>query len=228
MDDLEKGLMLLGLVTPKSIEELHEKEELEDYEKTLIKDKSKLYFKRAVLGAEIVCKLREERTFGRIKFQKLVYLCEHVSKMELSRYVKQAAGPYDNKFMHSIDTEFKKQKWFDTQVVQNGDYTIKRYFPLEKLDSYKAYYISYFSAHDEHIQFIIELFRHKKTDETELAATVLACTLELQAKNKMDSSNLFSTFYNWHDKKKRFTQLQILNSFAWLKEQHLLPADAEL
>lgn len=228
MDDLEKGLMLLGLVTPKSIEELQEKEELEAYEKTLAKDKSNLYFKRAVLGAEIVSKLREERTFGRIKFQKLVYLCEHVSEMELTRYVKQAAGPFDNKFMHSIDKEFKKQKWFDVQSVKNGDYIVKKYFPMENVHCYKTYYSRYFSSHDEHIQFIIELFRNKKTEDTELAATVLACTLELKASDKMDRSNLFSTFYNWHDKKKRFTQFQILNSFNWLKEQHLLPADIEL
>lgn len=228
MDHLEKGLMLLGLVTPKSLEELQEKEALEEYERCLVKEKSNTYFKRAVLGAEIVCKLREELTFGRIKFQKMVYLCEHVAEMELSRYVKQAAGPFDNKFMHSIDKEFKKQKWFNTKEVQSGDYKIKRYFPAEKLESYKSYYQRYYAEHDEHIQSIIELFRNKKTDETELAATVLACTLELREKHTLNRTNLLSTFYNWHDKKKRFTQIQIFNSFDWLKTKHLLPSDVEI
>ncbi|SDL67425.1 type I restriction enzyme, S subunit/type I restriction enzyme M protein [Pedobacter sp. ok626] len=228
MDDFEKGLMLLGLISPKSIEEIQEKEELDDYERSLVKNKSTTYFKRAVLGAEIVTKLKNENTFGRIKFQKLVFLCEHISNMELSRYVKQAAGPFDNKFMHSIDKEFKKQKWFDVKTVKSGDYTVKRYVPMENVESYNKYYKNYFSAYDEHIQFIIELFRHRKTEETELAATVLACVLELKESDKIDRSNLMQVFYNWHDKKKRFTELQILTSFNWLKEKGLLPNDVNL
>jgi len=223
MGDLEKGLMLLGLITPKSIEELEEKEELSEYEQKVVREKSNTYFKRAVLGAEIVSKLREEPTFGRIKFQKLVYLCEHISNMELSRYTKHAAGPFDNKFMHSINNEFKKQKWFETKNIKNGDYIVPKYFPLENLIAQKNYYKNYFANQDSHIQFIIELFRYKKTEETELAATVLACALELIATDRVSLDALIEIFYGWHDKKKRFKIEQIVSSFEWLKEKSILP-----
>lgn len=226
IEDFEKGLMLLGLVSPRTLQETEEKEELEEYEKNLSRDKSKIYFKRTVLAAEIVTQLREERTFGRVKFQKLVYLCENVAEMKLAgRYKKLAAGPFDNKFMHSIDKEFKKQKWFNVVKVQNGDYNVSKYLPLENSEGYRSYYASYFSEYDEHIQFIIELFRRKKTEETELAATVFACILELVNDEKtIKCEALFNVFYNWHDKKKRFTQNQIIGSFNWLKEQSVLPS----
>lgn len=226
MEDFEKGLMLLGLVSPRTSQEADEKEEVEEYEKTLNKDKGKIYFKRTVLAAEIVTQLREERTFGRVKFQKLVYLCEHVAEMKLAdRYKKLAAGPFDNKFMHSIDKEFKKQKWFNVVKVQDGNYNVSRYLPLENCDGYKQYYSNYFSEYNEHIQFIIELFRRKKTEETELAATVFACVLELvNEESTIKREALFDVFYNWHDKKKRFTQNQIIGSFNWLKEQSVLPS----
>jgi hypothetical protein len=227
MEDFEKGLMLLGLVSPLTLQEKEEMEEVETHKKSPLRDssKSKIYFKRVVLAAEIVTQLREEKTFGRIKFQKLMYVCEHVAQMKLAeRYLKQAAGPFDNKFMHTIDSEFKKQKWFNVVKVTDGKFTVPRYFPLEKSEEYKKYYANYFSEYDEHIQFVIGLFRYKRTDETELAATILACVLELtQDTNTIKWLDLFNVFYNWHDKKKRFTHTQIINSFNWLNENSLLP-----
>jgi hypothetical protein len=118
MEDFEKGLMLAGLISPKTTTEINERKEPERYEQTLKKEKKELYFKRAVLAAEIAYQLHSDFTFGRIKFQKMVYLCEHVADMNLEeRYSKQAAGPFDNKFMHSIHTEFTRQKWFEVEIV---------------------------------------------------------------------------------------------------------------
>lgn len=72
-----------------------------------------------MLVAEIASELCKEITFGWIKFQKLVYLCEHAAHMNLeSRDSKQADGPFDNKFMHSIEHEFKKQNWLAVEKVE--------------------------------------------------------------------------------------------------------------
>lgn len=230
MEDFEKGLMLLGLLTPKSTEEICEKIELEKLEQSTKADNSKTYFKRVVLAAEIVNQLRTERTFGRIKFQKLVYMCEHIAKMGLaSRYAKFAAGPFDNKFMHSINKELKKQRWFESEQVQDGNYVTIKYHPLANQNGYRGYYDSYFGSCNQSIQSIIELFRHKKTEETELVATTLACILELSSStNTIEQSTLFEVFYSWHDKKKRFTQSQIISAIKLLQTSHLMPPGIEV
>jgi len=120
----------------------------------------------------------------------------------------------------------RENRWI--LMPRSPDYRVKRYFPAEKLDSYKSYYQRYYAEHNEHIQFIIELFREKKTDETQLAATVLACSIELTKNNSLDKTNLLKTFYEWHDKKKRFTQSQIFRSFEFLKANNLLSANFTL
>lgn len=223
--DFERGLMLAGLITPNSVGELEELESLENYEKELSQEKSKTYFKRTVLAAEIVNQLHQEFTFGRVKFQKLVYLCEYVGKMNLQeRYAKFAAGPFDNKFMHSINIEFKRQKWFDVSIVKSGGYSKPQYSPCTNVDKYKGYYNSYFGDNDESIQYIISLFRKTKTREVELVATIFYCWVELlNNKQLFNNESLFSSFYSWADEKKKFTKEEVLSSLQWMKDNGITP-----
>lgn len=223
MEDFEKGLMLAGYIMPATASELHERELLAEYEQQQKKPKN-IYFKRVVLAAEIAAKLYNEPTLGRVKFQKLVYLCEHVANMDLAnRYVKQAAGPFDNKFMHTIDKEFKTQKWFLVEKITERSITRSKYVPLENLEKYKQYYDRYFGPQNEQIQMIIELFRSKRTDYTELAATVFACYQELvQNGTPIAKDNLLQLFYDWSEHKKVFSEAQVVESFIWLQENRLI------
>jgi len=223
-EDFEKGLMLAGYVMPSSIHELNEREELEKYEKELQSKPKNIYFKRVVLAAEIASKLYMESTLGRVKFQKLVYLCEHVAKMNLiDRYTKQTAGPFDNKFMHTIDNEFKSQKWFSVDKLEEGNITRYKYTKLENSENYKKYYENYFSNENDKIQFIIELFRKRDTRYTELSATVFACYHELSFKNeKINKKELVMLFYNWSPEKKKFSEKEISDNLNWLNENGLI------
>ena len=46
------------------------------------------------------------------------------------RYAKQAAGPFDNKFMHSIEEDFTRQKWFQVNKKFENGMTVTKYVPL--------------------------------------------------------------------------------------------------
>lgn len=223
-DDFEKGLMLAGLVPPANTNELEEREALEAFEKEAKKEKSKLYFKRAVLAAEIASELSNEFTFGRIKFQKLVYLCEHVANMELQhRYSKQAAGPFDNKFMHSIEQEFKNQNWFTVEKIKDGKFNRSKYVALPGYSAYKKYYESYFRDEQESIRQVIDLFRKEKTAKTEIAATLLACYLELQSNREpITEKRLLELFYAWSERKGQYDEKTVLATWGWMKEKGLV------
>lgn len=222
--DFEKGLMLAGLVAPASEAELREREILDTHEKEVNKKNSELYFKRAVLAAEIASELSEESTFGRVKFQKLVYLCEHAADMALqNRYSKQVAGPFDNKFMHSIELEFKKQKWFTVQKIKEGIFTRSKYIPLIDQNKYKKYYDSYFGRDSARISYIINLFRGVKTDKTEIAATLYACSLELLSSGEaISEKRLLELFYGWSESKVQYSQNMVLTTWKWMKEVQLI------
>ena len=224
MEDFEKGLMLAGLISPSTIAELNERTILEQHEKNQQGQNSKIYFRRAVLAAEIASELCNERTFGRVKFQKLVYLCEHAANMNLeNRYSKFAAGPFDRKFMHGIEREFKKQNWFSVEKVKDGNITRSKYVPLANASQYKKYYSNYFEHQAHHIKYIIDLFRNLKTDETEIAATLFACHLELKAKNRTaDELSLLDLFYTWSEEKKRFDKTLVLSTWRWMNEKGII------
>ena len=226
ISDFEHGLMLAGYVTPINANEIIEKEMLNEFDKQNNKAKQIIYFKRAVLAAGIINELKDERTFGRVKFQKMVYLCENVVHMNLSedRYKKFAAGPFDTRFMHSINSELKKQKWFDVKMVKDGKYPKPQYFELEKKDNYKEYYNDYFSEYDEAIQRIISLFRTQKTDFVELIATIFFCWKEIiDEKLKITNSLIYNKVYSWSKEKKRFSTEDIDNAIEWMENEKLTP-----
>jgi len=224
-EDFEKGLMLAGYISPASVNEIKEREILEKYEKEKAKEKKAIYFKRVVLAAEILNQLHMEFAFGRIKFQKLVYLCENVCDMQLNeRYAKFAAGPFDHKFMHSINAELKKQKWFKVEKIKDGKYNKSVYSKLKSVDKYKGYYENYFAEHNGAIQRLIELFRKRKTDYVELVATIFHCILELNEKGvNFSEDDLFELFYSWSKEKKRFSKKEVLDAYKWMVEQDIIP-----
>lgn len=226
LHDFEKGLMLAGYLSPKNTSEVEERNILEEHDKANAKVKKEIYFKRAVLAAEIVNELKDEITFGRVKFQKMVYLCENVAHMKLSvdRYKKFAAGPFDSKFMHSINSEFKKQKWFDFEIIKDGNFSKPQYFELEKSDKYKEYYFRYFSEHDESIQRVIYLFRKEKTRFAELIATLFFCWKEIVDEKEIFSFELIcEKFYTWAEEKKKFTKEEISRGISWMEIKQLTP-----
>lgn len=224
-EDFEKGLMLAGYISPSNSEEVREREILAEYDKAQAKEKRIIYFKRAVLAAEIVNEMQDEITFGRVKFQKLVYLCENVSEMGLNkRYAKFAAGPFDNNFMHSINNEFKRQKWFKVEFRIDGKFRVPVYKKLEKIDKYKEYYNNYFTDTDESIKKIINLFRKAKTKQVELVATIFACILELlESKSKIEKEDLIKLVYSWSKEKQKYSESQITSAYQWMIDNDIIP-----
>lgn len=185
------------------------------------------FFKRAVLAAEIANQLYSEQYFGHVKFQKIVYLCEQTINMNLeTNYSKQAAGPFDNKFMYSIDSEFKNQNWFKVDLVDFGGYKNYKYEPLEGVNKYKKYYENYFQESNEKINWIINVFRKSKSSQVELVATIYFCLNEMVDKKEAFSKELlFNRFYEWSIEKKKFTRDQIISALDWMNENNLIPKD---
>ncbi len=197
---------------------------LKSTKKTL--SKSETFFKRSVLAAKIVEECYQEWTFGSVKFQKLLYLCEHASKMNFAtKYTKQAAGPMDNRFIHAIQKEFERQKWFSIAKVKSGIYTKVTFTPMENLSAYKNYYQGYYSNVEDEIQSLIDTFREWKTDDVELVATIFYCWDKFNDDNISFSIELLTqAVYDFHKSKAKFSENQIARSFEWMEENGVYPS----
>jgi hypothetical protein len=257
LEDFEKDLLLSNVFSDsaknlKSFERLHKDEAIEVNldpeailnsglkERSLVEakkiklipnkpkeKKDNTFFKRVVLAAEIASNLHNEPTFGHVKFQKLVFLAEKVSIMNLThRYEKQAAGPYDRRFMHSIDKELQRLKWFEVTIDKSNQISKYNYQPLENLEKSKTYFNNYFGHQMDQIYWLIETFRKAKTSNVELVATIFASLEECLAEKKIISEKLIiQKVYAWSKEKAKFSEQQIIAAMKWMRENNLVPTN---
>lgn len=227
MSDFEKGLMLAGFISPLNSEEYAEREAVQTIEDNNSNKKSKTFFKRSVLAAEIASHLHHEKTFGRVKFQKMIYLCECVGGMGLQdNYKKFAAGPFDTKFMHSIVPEFKRQQWFKVEVKNENGYSKTVYSPLSNAGGHKKYFDNYFSEDILKINRVINLFRKSQTRKVELVATLFHCVTELKTRNlDLSEKNIFKSFYSWSKEKSKYTEEEIRQELSWMQDNDIYPVN---
>ncbi len=184
--------------------------------------KANVHFIRSVLAAEIVDQLHEEPTFGHVKFEKMLFLVEHLCNVDTgSNYQRKAAGPYDNRALRSIDSQLQKQQWFEARK-ENGRY---RYVPLSKKGGHKDYFDRYFSEISTSFQEIIKTFRSFDTEQCEIVATLFSAWKDLLSKNETvtDEVIVHEVLHNWHESKKRISEERWLKALGWMRKEGIVP-----
>lgn len=144
------------------------------------------------LAAEITFQLHTEPTFGHLKLQKLIYLCQQLKHMDLAADFKQhAAGPYDPVMARYLDKEFKDREWFSYDPKRD-----LKYKPLSRCNDHRSAFNRYFAKDVSEIYDLIGLFRTSKSDHIEIVATLFACWLRLlEKKSSVTEEQLLKDFY---------------------------------
>lgn len=181
-----------------------------------------VHFRRSVLAAEIAERLYEEPTFGHVKMEKMLFLTERLCHIDIgSHYHRDAAGPYDNRALRSIDSQLKKQKWFEVRRTEKGN----RYVPMQNCGKHKMYFDKYYSAILPTFNKIIETFKTQNTERCEIVATLYSAWEDLLHSNKpfTDADIVNEVLNNWHESKKRISQDRWLNAIQWMRENGFAP-----
>ena len=181
-------------------------------------------FKRAVLAAEIVSHLHSEPTFGSVKFEKIFFLCEkHLGLEDVleSKYLRQAAGPYDPRAMRSIVNNLQSHKWYDMRKVNGRNHFV----PMEKENGHKEYYDRYFSDVDNGIKEIISLLKTATTEKCEIIATLYSAWADLSAQGIYadDDRIVDEVLNNWTESKKRIDRQRWSKALEYMKRIGLYP-----
>ena len=187
--------------------------------------RANIHFMRSVLAAEIIDRLHDEPTFGHVKFEKLIFLVEHLCDVDTgSTYHRDAAGPYDNRTIRSIDSQLRKQKWFDAQKIE-GRY---RYQPMANRGRHKEYFARYFGGIGAAFDTVINTFRDFKTDRCEIVATLFAAWSDLlqQKAPISDDAIVNEVLNNWHESKKRIPENRWRKELSWMRDHGFVPRKA--
>lgn len=184
-------------------------------------------FKRAVLAAEITAKLYKENTFGSVKHEKIVYLCEKrlgIDEELAHHHFRQAAGPYDPKARRSTEKTFTKNKWFEIRK----DRQRVTYAPGEKFGGHQKYFDKYFASDSTTISKITEMMRNWKTVQCEILATLYGAWDDLlkQKKSPSDDEIIHDVLFNWHKSKQRIPEERWRKALNWMREHHFTPLDS--
>lgn len=178
---------------------------------------NKKAFAKQVLAGKIINTFINDPNFTHIKFQKLQYLAEHIAEADLNwNYYRQAAGPYDPAFMHTINTKLKNSKWFEERQY--------RFHTLAKADQIEGYYQGYFSPAHDKIEQLFKYFATAKEGQVEIVVTLYAVWNNyLIKKTKFTDDDIVTTFFEWSDRKANYTKEQVSKCLNWMKEKNLIP-----
>lgn len=183
-----------------------------------------VHFRRSVLAAEIADRLCEEPTFGHVKMEKMLFLTERLCRIDIgSHYHRDAAGPYDNRALRSIDSQLKKQKWFEVRRTEKGN----RYVPMQNRGKHKTYFDKYFSAVLPTFEKIIDTFKTQNTERCEIVSTLYSAWEDFLNSNKTftDDDIVNEVLNNWHESKQRISRERWLNAIQWMRENGFVPND---
>jgi hypothetical protein len=178
---------------------------------------NKRAFAKQVLGGKIVSLFKDDPHFTHIKFQKLQYLAEHLAEVDLNwNYYRQSAGPYDPKFMHTVAFKLKASKWFEEKKY--------KFHPLEKADKIEGYYEGYFKPASAKLDSLFSALKQSTEDEAEIVATLYAAWNNMIIKKEdINDDVIISTFFEWSDRKKKYTRPQVAKALAWMKKNGFAP-----
>ena len=214
---LKEGMMQKLLTGQIRLVEAAKKQEESPKAKT-----ANVYFKRSVLAAEIADRLCEERTFGHVKMEKLIFLTEHLCHIDIdSHYHRDAAGPYDNRALRSIDSQMKKQKWFEAKKEDKG----YRYLPMQNRGGHKKYFEKYYADVMPLFEKIIDIFKTSSTEQCEIVATLYSAWDDLlhSRQSFTDDDILNEVLNNWNETKKRIKRSRWQAALDWMRDQGFTP-----
>lgn len=175
-------------------------------------------FAKQVLGGKIVKEFKDDKNFTHIKFQKLQYLAEQIIEEDLNwNYYRQSAGPYDNKFMHSVFNRLEKNSWFR----KRGD----NYYPLEKMNDIDKYYQNYFGNKSEKLNNLFGLLQRGTEKFCEAVATIYAVwNNHIILKQEFDKERVKADFFDWSNRKTAvFTEEEFEKALFWMQNHDIVP-----
>ncbi|NWB32051.1 restriction endonuclease subunit S [Pseudomonas gingeri] len=179
---------------------------------------------RTLLAAEVTHRLHSQRTFGQRKLQKVIYLAEHVARLNAIQgdYLRDAAGPHDRQLMTKVEAELKNHQWYERFERETIGHA---YRPLSQAGRHRQAYSSAWSvAERATIEQVIELMQDWDTDHCEMTVTLYAAWNDfiLEGRPVSDDAIVDEVMHSWNDTKLRFGKTEWLAILAEMKKHKIL------
>ena len=235
---IEDSLRSTGILFPETDEQMSIYEEtitlkelpLKFQKPTFVFERSKQTIKvrncsdvdRTILAGHIINMCNTE-DFGRVKFQKLLYLVEHTFQLNMnSDYQRKAAGPYDGSMIKQIEQKLQQYSFYRIPQEQTDNRRVY-YVPLSYSESLDDLFKQNFRHEYGKIDAFLNVFRQLSWDQCEIIATLYAVWNNRIIKGQLITDELLKAdFLAWDSNKQRYEH-RILKALQWMKQNKVIP-----
>lgn len=177
---------------------------------------------QTIIAGHII-NLNNTTDFGRVKFQKLLYLTEYICKIDFdSHYIQKVAGPYDDILIKTIEADFNRLRFF-TVVQDKTDYKRVNYNALPGAQELERSFLEYFPDESVKINNTLLKFRPLSWGECELVATLYAVWNNRIIKSEPITDDLlYNDFMAWDKQKIKYKDI-FHKWLFWMKEERIIP-----
>jgi len=177
---------------------------------------------RTVLAAYLI-KQFNSNGFGRVMLMKLLYLIEHVCKLDFNSHYKiKVAGPYDDYLIKEIELTLNKYQLYHS-IQDKCDKKQVHYLPLGGVNNIEELFIENFSTETTEINQFVSKFRSSTWDHCEIIATLYAVWNNRIIRNEVITDDfLKQDFLDWDPNKEKYRN-RLNESLVWMRKKEIVP-----
>lgn len=198
------------------------KEETKEFQVIEFKPRICNLAERTVLAAYLI-KQFNSKGFGRVMLMKLLYLIEHVCKLDFNSHYKiKVAGPYDDSLIKEIELALNKYQLYHS-IQDKFDKKQVHYLPLSGVNNIEELFDENFSTMTTEINQFVTKFRSSTWDQCEIIATLYAVWNNRIKRDEVINDDLLKQdFLDWDPNKEKYKD-RLNESLVWMRKKEIVP-----
>jgi len=182
---------------------------------------------RTIFAAEIVDRMHADRSFGQVKLQKMLFLCEYHSRVaEIEGcYSRYERGPHDPQLIDEVESKLKQREWFE-EYRRDPKKNSHAYRPLARAGEHRTTFQELWPEQGRVVVELIERMLNWETERCERVATLYAAwnDLLLWKQPVTDSRILEEVLRNWHPAKLNIPRQKWQEALDWMRSHAIIPS----
>lgn len=179
-----------------------------------------------IVAGHIVYKSHQSRGWGRTKLQKSLHLIGYIMQLNLgNEYIRNTAGPDDQRLMNYIDQKFKQFRHVNIvkEKLQDGR-THYSYIPTALIQDIEIAYERYPQDVREQIDALLDKLNSMDLAGAEILSTLYAVWNNRIIKGEQITDDLLiSDFYAWSKHKAEFEEARVRKTLDYMRLQNIIP-----
>lgn len=179
-----------------------------------------------IIAGHIVNRLYKSDGWGRTKLQKSLHLAGYYAQIYIgNEYIRNTAGPDDQRLMNYIDQQFRQFNHVKiTRVKLNNGKIHYNYTPTSLIQEVEMAYEKYPENVRKQIDLLLDKMNVMDLDCAEILSTLYGVWNNRIIKSERITDDLLiADFYAWSKHKLEFDESRLRKALVYMREENIVP-----